>query len=368
MNVLLTPEIIAMEALAILRNQLVMKELVHTDYAKEFVKVGDTITIRKPAKLVTNSFDGTITKQDLNEEGVPVKLDRFEDVSVTLTSKEATLELKEFARQVVEPAMVALAQKIDEDLVNFAFANAEGNVNCALAEPTKLTDIANVGKFLDNAKAPIPERHLVMSPDHKYRYALTDNLSKVNYAGTNDTLRDALLGKIYTMNTYMDQNTPKSNAEVSGTAKGDITVASGTVGLVNLTVGLPATGTLKIGDGFIYNGRMYRFTADVTLSGGAKTNVVTSPVFPSAVTATVVKVVRYASSVGFHKTAFAFVIRPLDLPMGAARAAVMSGEGLSVRVVYGYDQDTKTDTISFDVIYGIANLYPDLAAGMYDNY
>jgi len=70
MNVLLTPEIIAMEALAILRNQLVMKELVHTDYAKEFVKVGDTITIRKPAKLVTNSFDGTITKQDLNEEGI----------------------------------------------------------------------------------------------------------------------------------------------------------------------------------------------------------------------------------------------------------------------------------------------------------
>jgi len=368
MNVFLTPSVIANEALAILRNTLVMADLVHKDFSSEFVKVGDTVTVRKPAKLVTNDFDGSITKQDLTEGSVPVKLDRFKDVSVQITSKQATLELKDFSEQVILPAMVALAQTVDSDLANWAFANAAGDVLATTADPTNLKDIAGCGKYLDNQKTPITERRLVMSPDHKYRYALTDNLSKVNYAGTNETLRDALLGKIYTMETYMDQNMPQSTALVSGTVKGKITVASGTVGLVSLTVGLPTTGTLKIGDGFIYAGRLYRFTADVTLVAGAKANLAVSPAFPSAVTATEVVVIRGASSVGFHRTAFAYVTRPLDLPMGAARAAVASGEGMSVRVVYGYDQDTKTDTISFDIIYGIANLYEDLAVRIYDNY
>ena len=86
-NTLLTPQIIAQEALAILRNQLVMAELVHTDYANEFVKVGDTITVRKPATLVANDFAGSITSQDLTESGVTVTLDKFKDVSVALTSR-----------------------------------------------------------------------------------------------------------------------------------------------------------------------------------------------------------------------------------------------------------------------------------------
>jgi hypothetical protein len=120
-NTFLTPQIIAMEALAILKNNLVMADLVHSDYSSEFVKVGDTITVRKPAVLVAKDFAGNIDVQDLVEEGVAVKMDRFKDISVKLTSKQETLELKDFARQVIEPAMVALAEQIDSDLANFAF-------------------------------------------------------------------------------------------------------------------------------------------------------------------------------------------------------------------------------------------------------
>ena len=35
----------------VLENQLTMANLVHRDYSKEFVKVGDSITIRKPAQF-----------------------------------------------------------------------------------------------------------------------------------------------------------------------------------------------------------------------------------------------------------------------------------------------------------------------------
>ena len=55
-NTILTPKIIAQEALMVLESQLTMAGLVHRDYSKEFVRVGDTITIRKPA----NSWQKTL--------------------------------------------------------------------------------------------------------------------------------------------------------------------------------------------------------------------------------------------------------------------------------------------------------------------
>ena len=368
-NTFLTPQIIAQEALAILRNQLIFAELVHTDYANEFVKVGDTITVRKPAELIAKDFAGSIASQDLTESGVTVKLDKFKDVSVAITSQQASLELRDFAKQVIEPAMVAIAQQIDEDLANFIFEKASGSVLAGSATPADLADIASVGKKLDIAKAPMQERHLVLSPEHKYRYALTEILTRVNHAGSNETLREALLGKVYGMQTYMNQNLPESTSSTNGTAKGTISVASSSdAGEVDVTGLSLATGTLKIGEGFVFEGVLYRFTENVSGTSNAQASRAVSPAFPAGKSATEVRIVRLSSSVGFHKNAFAFVIRPLDLPMGAARASVVNGEGLSVRVVYDYNQSSKTDTISFDVLYGIAALRPELAVAIQDNY
>lgn len=367
MATLLTPSVIANEALAILRNQLVFKDLVHTDYSTEFVKVGDTITIRVPAILTANDFITEISSQSLVENSVTVKLDRIKDVSVDLTSKEESLDLKDFAKQVIEPAMVAMAQKVDSDIANYIFEIAGGTVSATALTPTSLKDIADCAKKLDIAKAPVPDRHLVLSPDHKYRYALTDNLSKVAYAGTNDTLRDALLGKLYTLNTYMDQNCPTSTASVSGTAIGTMKVA-GTAGesTVAITELSAATATLKIGDGFVLGGKLYRFTADGTGTSSAIASLAISPALAATYTATTVQIVRNSASVAFHRNSTAFVNRQLDLPMGAARAGIATGEGLSVRVVYGYNQTTKTDTISFDILYGLATLRASLAVRLVD--
>ena len=46
--------------------------------------------------------------------------------------------------------------------------------------------------------------------------------------------------------------------------------------------------------------------------------------------------------------------------MGAAKSYIASANGLGVRVVMDYDPDTKTDTISFDTIYGIKELDENL--------
>lgn len=352
-NTILTPEIIAKEALMVLENNLVMADLVHRDYSNEFAKVGDIINIRKPAKFTAKNFTGKISKQDITEGRETVKLDRIRDVSVNVSSKELTLDIKDFSEQVIAPAMRAIAQSVDEDLLAVGVENA-GKTVTATANPTNLADIANISKSLDFNKVPVDNRRLVLAPDHKYKYALTDNLSKVSYAGDNITLRDALLGRVYTLDTYMDQNAPGTMAEIGGTAtsyKVTGTAGESTVALSDLNT---ATATIKAGDGFIYNGYVYRFVEDKTGASSAITSIkIDQPLMHTLNGTETVVVLGTPNSLAFHRNGIALVTRQLELPMGAAKAAIASANGLAVRVVYGYDQDTKTDTISFDILYGV---------------
>ena len=368
-NTLITPTLVAKEALAILRNQCVYKDLVHTDYSPEFVNhVGDTVNVRVPASLVANDFSTAISKQNITESYVAVALNKFKDVSVAITSKEWSLSLIDFSKQVIEPAMAAIAETVDADIANRIFADAGNTVSRTAATPTTLGDFASVSKYLDVNKAPKFNRSLVMTPNHKYAYGLLDHLVKGSYAGDNDMLRRNELGPVFGIDTFMDQNTPTSTAATSGTATGTITVASSsTSGKVDLTAGSAPTATFKAGDGFIYDGILYRFTAaTVTLSSSALADVVTSPVFPESVSATVVYIVRNGASLAFHKDAVAFVNRPLAIPQGAVKAAVASADGLSVRVIFDYDIDSKSDVISFDILYGVKTLRSALAVRLVD--
>ena len=71
---------------------------------------------------------------------------------------------------------------------------------------------------------------------------------------------------------------------------------------------------------------------------------------------------KYTPALAFHKNAFALVTRPLAQPMGAAKSAIVSYDGFGLRVVYDYDIQTKTDTVSIDMVCGVATLDRDLAA------
>lgn len=359
-NEILTPNVIANEALLVLKNNLVMANLVHRDYEKEFVKVGDTITVRKPAKFVAKNFTGTVSPQDVAEGGVPVKMDRLRDITVQITSKEMSLNLKNFSEQVITPAMQAIAEAVDADVLATAVQNASRTVAASPETAEKpIKDIAKVGSFLDFAGVPVQNRRLVLNPSHKVIYAMDDNMSKVSYAGDAQALREAELGRIYTMDTYMSQNTPYPYGYLDnkvGTAKSY--KVTGTAGESKVAVSAlnTASATVKTGDCFIVDGYVYHITKDYTGSSSAIAEVEINQPLHANLDAVDVKVVSAPVSVGFHRNGIALVCRSLDLPMGNKNSYVASADGLAVRVVFDYDSTHKIDTCSFDVLYGITPL------------
>ena len=75
----------------------------------------------------------------------------------------------------------------------------------------------------------------------------------------------------------------------------------------------------------------------------------------------------YTPSIAFHKNAMALVTRSLPMPEGAAKCATVNYDGFGLRVVYAYDINTKTDTISIDMLCGVKLLDNNLIAVVADS-
>ena len=216
-NTILTPSIIAKEALAVLRNNAVMANLVHRDFSNEFAAVGDTITVRKPATFVAKEYTQSagIDVQDATETGVQVKIDKHLDVSFAVTSKEMTLDISDFSKQFLEPAMQAFADKIDAYLI--ARASGSGVTNSVTSTGAK-EDMIAARKFLTKNAAPLTDRHYVYNAETEAELLSTDlfvNASAVGDEGT--ALREASLGRKFGMDCYVDQNI--ADATTTGNAK-----------------------------------------------------------------------------------------------------------------------------------------------------
>ncbi len=363
----LTAELIAREALYVLENTRVFTNIVNSNYSGEFAGVGETVNVRIPTSFVGKEFVGQVSRQAVKEKFVPVKLDKIADVSFEVSSKDLTLEVPQFSEQLLAPAVRALNNKIDADIANTAFELTTKTVEGT----TKIDDIAKVANYLENKKAPQEGRYLVLSPDHRYTYTLTDNLSKVAYAGTSEALRDALLGRIYTLNTLMSNNLPYSLAETAGTATSYKVKRHSDDGYLVISNLSAATATIAVGDGFVYEGVAYRFTeaGEGTSSSIAKIGYEGAKEFPVANdgTAVSVKVMPKYLSLGLHRDAVTFATRPLDAPVGGADYYIAQGENFSIRVVMDYDSATKKNQVSLDVLYGVAGLHDELLAKITGN-
>jgi len=368
-NSFVTADLIAERALPLLAERTAMLPLVYRgEWDGTFAKAGDTIQIRKPVRATAIDTSGDISGSiaDTTENSVSVQLDQQYGVARSLTSKEMTMNVDDFERLVINPAVNAIAENINSAILDL-YVDVPYYTGTSGTTPDALSDLANVGKVLNQNDAPSMDRALVMDFEALAAYQALDSIVEVDKSGTNAALRQGLLGQIYGMTLAGDGQVNTHTAGTFTAVATPLTAGSTAAGATEIDMdGGSGTETILKGDIFTIDGQQYVATANATASGGA----VTVPVYPAvpAIIADNTAVAfpdttadAHVANLGFHRDAFALAMAPLEAPMGGANAAVVNFKGLSIRVIMDYAFATDKNQIRFDVLYGTKTLFPELA-------
>ncbi len=365
-NTLLTPSIIAKEALLVLENNMVMANLIHRDYSGDFGKVGSTVTIRKPATFAASAFSTTVAAQDVTESSVQVVLDKFYDVSAAITSQQLSLDLVSFSEQVLTPMMRAHAQNVDNQIFQAVYKTIAGHT--IVASTPVVADLANLMAQLDIQKVPVTDRRVVLHPITHSKYAPLDAVLHADKRGKPLTINEYSIGRILGADYYMDQNVPAQTSLIVDTA-GAMSGAAA-AGATAATISALTNGeVIAAGDVFkvVGSDKGYLILTGGTV-GSTVCTITFTPGFDVSIADTAVvtfnggKASGFKSSLAFHKNAFAIVSRPLEPYLGGVTCSVETYKGISCRVAFDGELSSKTNNISVDMLFGVKTLDKELAA------
>jgi len=391
-NTILTPSVIAKEGLRVLRNNMVTGGLVHRQYKNEFVKVGDTVTIRKPVKF-TVSDGATRVNQDVTETSTSITIDKRKHISWNFSSADLTLKIEDYSERYIQPAMNSLADQVDLDTLALA-VNVYNAVGTPGTTPNAFSILGNAATKLDNEAAPSDMRRVILDP--AANWTMADALKSLpKETMSEDLVRRGYLGHLAGADVYKAQNVSR----ITTGPKGGTPLVNGAsqTGASLITDGWTAAAAQRVAAGDVFTiasvfavnpvnkantGVLRQFVCtaagssdgsgnltlaispSITTSGGYQT-VNAGPADNAALTFMGTASTAYPANLMFHRDAFALVTVPLELPKGAAFKARASADGLSVRIVNDYDIDSDADIIRLDIMYGVKTLYPELACRIF---
>lgn len=402
-NTLLTPTIIAKEGLMQLVNSMGMSRHVHTAYKNEFVKVGGTVTIRKPNKFRATKAQAR-SNTDLSEPSTTITVSTQAHVSWAFSSVDLTLTVEDYSKRYITPAALALANQVDADLCGlyvyvWNYAGSPGTT------PGTFKVLGDCQQVLDDECAPQEGRVAIVNP--AAHWALADGL-KGTFAPSvaKDIITKGYLGTIGNLSIYMDQNVVRHTTGTFTTSATPVLHASETTGSTTISTDgwNSSSSTVAAGDIFTVSSvygvnpmsgqstgvlKRWLCSADTTSSAGAMATLAISPTITYASTNAYTNCTRvpasanimqdsdtmtfvgteataYPQNLVFHPNAFALVTVPLEMPSNVWGARETDPEaGLSIRVVKQYDIDADEEIIRLDILYGIKCLYPELACRLW---
>ncbi len=348
---------IAREALPRLIDNLVFPNLIYKEsIAGSAAKQGDVVSVRCPVKLMASEFDESvgIEAQSLQNNTIDVKLDHLATVDMQVGAIESACDFDSVMRMFIEPAAAALAEKINGEGLSL-YKDIPTYAGTAGVTPDGLDDLSEAALALDNQKVPAGYRCAVWNPMAAAKLKQVPAIVNADKCGSTTALRTGSIGRIFGIDNYMSQAVCD---HVSG--------SSGTLTLVGTSAG---TGTavfknsgsgLKKGDIITVEGAgSYAVLEDAVISGEDMTVKLSGK--PNLTSSSVITALpSHAANLIFHPDAFAFITRPLAAPAGV-ESYVTTYNGISLRVVRGYDMKYKRDILSMDVLYAFKTVYPELA-------
>lgn len=404
-------DIIVKEAQYQLKNALVLGNLVNRGHEAEFdtsvngYKKGSTVRVKRPENFIPGE-GATLSVAEVEEATTTMVVDTQLNKGLSFTSQELTLMLsgpkgaRRIGEEKISPLMHAFANRIDADLAGLynKVWNWAGTPGQTI---DSFPDYFKGEERLNELAVPQDMRRAFLSPsDHAGLIGSFHNLNDDKNA--RNALERAKLPLLGGSDAYMSQNVKTHTVGVAtgtplvkganqnvtyATAKATMTQTLETDGWTNST-----TGILKKGDVFtianVYAvnpiGKqklpfLQQFVVQEDANSGATTGPATLTISPPIITSGPYQTVDaapaddapitvlgtggtgYRQNMIFHKDAFHLAVVPLELPSGAAMAARVNEDGLSVRVISDYNITSDVNTFRFDVLYGVRALRPELA-------
>jgi P22 coat protein - gene protein 5 len=384
---LLTPSVITKETLVQLENNLVFAGKVNRQFENQFVKIGDTITVRKPNRF-TVSDGAALVIQNINEPSTSITISNQKHVGFLFSAKELTLTVEEFSERYLKGAALALGNKVDFDLAAL-YSQVNNEVGTPATVPNNFTFLAAVGQRMDEGAVPQDGRCLVINAATNWSMAAA--LSTLYVRSVAEPALKGFLAAIANFEIFLDQNV---NTLTSGNYAGTGVVnGANQTGSSILTNGWTANRTLFLGGEVITfagvnainpvnyqsTGALMNFvvTGPVTSDGAGNATLTISPaittsgayqtVSASPANGAAVTVISgaansvLAKNLGFVRDAFGLVTVPKELPEGVDFAARETYKNISIRIVRAYDINNDVTPCRLDILYGVAAFYPELA-------
>jgi hypothetical protein len=204
------PEIWANEVLRVLKPNLVLARTVARDV--------DFNTPQSPGDVINITYPGTFTAQS-KSEGTPVTpqspsggakvsvtLNKYKTVDYVVEDFAAAQSNQDLLARYTEPAAVAIATAIENDL--FALYSGLSQSVGTSGTDLEASTIRSVVKTLNDAKVPVSDRYLVISPKDHIALLGDSNLASYFANANPEAVRRGELGPLYGMNVFMSQLVP----------------------------------------------------------------------------------------------------------------------------------------------------------------
>ena len=352
-------------SLTLLRKRLIMPRLVNSDYSPEAQRKGASIPIPVPVDLGTaDNVTPAVTPPtptDQTPTTVSITLDKWKHKMFHISDKErAEIEANaNFIPNSMASAVDSIAQAVNGDIFAL-YKEVYGYTGTAGTTPFASTTAAatDARKALHEQLCPRSDRRLVLDFDGEANALTLAAFRDASQAGNAQVVIEGELGRRFGFDFFSDHDVPTHTA---GTGASYQLSAAASAGATSVSVDT-GSGTILVGDVVTFAGHPTTYTVTAALSGGSFS---VSPALTAAVAdnAAVTLKATHVVNLAFHRDAFAFANRPLQLEDGQDPSMMITMQdpatGISMRLekLRGYKQ-TMYD---IDILYGVKCIRPQLA-------
>src|SRR5277367_5515520 len=208
-------KLVAVDALPAIMGNLVMGNLVNRDYEPTLAQAGDTVNVPIPPTLVANNIaeGGTVQTQNPSLGNAQIVLNTHAEATFQIPDVTKVLAVPDLLRLYMQPAVVALAERIESDLLSlypvFTSNAPVGTAGTPITEAT--VDAAETALF--GAKLPASAgRYLLVDPITYSTLRQIPRFSEFNTAGEAGlrALVDGSVGKMKDFYIFRSQFVPKT--------------------------------------------------------------------------------------------------------------------------------------------------------------